>query len=247
MRRLRRWIPLAALAVGLVVAALTLPVNDWVLGLVEWVRAAGAAGVAVYAAVYVAATLLLLPGSVLTAGAGFAYGPLWGTLLVSPVSVLAASLAFVLGSTVARGWVARRMSAAPRFAAVDEAIGESGFKIVLLLRLSPLVPLNLLNYGLGLTRVRFRDYVLGSFLGMLPGTALYVYLGSLVTSASELLSGRSSEPTATGQALYWVGLVATLGVTVLVTRIAKRALDRAIAKTGADPNGVSHLPKEANS
>ena len=229
MRPLHRWIVAIAIVVGLGAAALTLPINDWLLGLVSWIRAAGAGGVAVYAVVYVAATLLLLPGSALTASAGFAYGPLWGTLVASPVSVLAATLAFVLGRTVARGWVARRMSGAPRFAAVDEAIGQSGLKIVTLLRLSPLFPFNLLNYGLGLTRVRFRDYVIGSFLGMLPGTALYVYLGSLVTSASELLSGRSSDVGTAGQVLYWTGLVATLAVTVLVSRIAKQALDRAIA------------------
>jgi len=222
IRRHSRWILVAALAAGLVTAALTLPIDDWLLGLVQWVRAVGAGGVAVY----VAATLLLLPGSA--------------------VSVVAASLAFVLGRTVARGWVARRMSSAPRFAAVDQAIGESGLKIVLLLRLSPLFPFNLLNYGLGLTRVRFRDYVLGSFLGMLPGTALYVYLGSLVTSTSELLSGRSSGPGAARQALYWVGLGATVVVTVLVTTIARRALDRAITTPASEPSSAPRQPKEAH-
>jgi len=247
MRPLHRWMVAIALVAGLVTAALTLPIDDWLLALVGWVRAVGAAGVAVYAAVYVTATLLLLPGSALTAGAGFAYGPLWGALLVSPVSVLAATLAFVLGRTVARDWVARRVSRAPRFAAVDEAIGHSGFKIVLLLRLSPLFPFNLLNYGLGLTRVRLRDYVLGSFLGMLPGTALYVYLGSLVTSASELLSGKSSGAGALGQALYWVGLAATIAVTVLVTRVARRALDRAIARGAGETGATPNHPQEARS
>ena len=101
------------------------------------------------------------------------------------MSVAAATLAFVLGRTVARGWIARRIAGSPRFAAVDEAIGENGFRIVLLLRLSPLFPFNLLNYALGLTRLSLRDYVVASALGMLPGTILYVYLGSLVTSASE--------------------------------------------------------------
>lgn len=246
MRR-HRWILLVVLVAGLVAAALTLPVDEWLLALVSWVRAAGPAGVAVYAAVYVSATLLLLPGSALTAGAGFAYGPLGGTVLVSPVSVLAATLAFILGRTVARGWVARRMAAAPRFAAVDAAIGESGFKIVLFLRLSPLFPFNLLNYGLGLTRVRLRDYVLASFLGMLPGTALYVYLGSLVTNASEVLSGRASGAGTAGQALYWVGLAATLAATVIVTRVARRALDRAIATPRGEPVPAPPDAKEAQS
>lgn len=108
------------------------------LSVVDWVHEAGALGVGVYALAYVLATLLFFPGSILTAGAGFAYGPVWGTLLVSPVSVVAATLAFALGRSFARGWIARRMAGRPRFAAVDEAIGQSGFRIVLLLRLSAL-------------------------------------------------------------------------------------------------------------
>ncbi len=216
---------IAAVVLG---ALFFLPINDWVLLLVEWIRGAGALGVGVYALAYVVATLLLLPGSILTAGAGLAYGPVWGTLLVSPVSVLAATLAFVLGRSVARDWVSRRMAQHPRFAAVHEAIGESGFKIVFLLRLSPIFPFNLLNYALGLTPVRLRDYVIASFLGMLPGTFLYVYLGSLVTNASELLSGARPQAGGWGQVLYWGGLGATLLVTVLITRIAKRALNRAL-------------------
>jgi uncharacterized membrane protein YdjX (TVP38/TMEM64 family) len=170
----------------------------------------------------------LLPGSVLTGGAGFAYGPLWGTLLVSPVSVAAAVVAFVLGRTLARGWISRRMAAHPRFVAIDEAIGKGGLRIVLLLRLSPVLPFNILNYALGLTRVRMRDYVLGSFIGMLPGTLLYVYVGSLVTNASELLSGVRAHAGGSRQALYWGGLVATAIVTVALTRMARGALQRAV-------------------
>ncbi len=227
-------------ASGLLVGLLLLPVNHWALLLVEWIRDAGAVGVLVYALAYILATLLLLPGSILTAGAGFAYGPVGGTLLVSPVSVLAATLAFVLGRTLARNWVSRRIEQHPRFAAINEAIGESGFKIVFLLRLSPIFPFNLLNYALGLARVRLRDYVVASFLGMLPGTFLYVYLGSLVTSASELLSGKRPSAGAWGQVLYWGGLVATVFVTVLITRIARRALNRALQqKAGIKLTGAS--------
>lgn len=231
---------LAAAAMGALAAGvLLLPWSRWTLRLVEWIRAAGVVGVAFYVVAYVVATLLLLPGSVLTAGAGFAYGPVFGTLLVSPASVLAATLSFLLGRSVARGWVSRRIAKDPRFVAIDRAIGESGFKIVLLLRLSPIVPFNLLNYALGLTRVRLRDYVLASFLGMLPGTVLYVYLGSVVTSGSELLAGRSASGP-WGQVLYWGGLVATIAATVLVTRIARRALRRALeAPTSSLPDGAS--------
>jgi uncharacterized membrane protein YdjX (TVP38/TMEM64 family) len=225
---------------GAIAAVYLVPVDRWVLTFVESIRGAGAVGVAVFAIAYGAAAILFLPGSILTAGAGFAYGPLWGTLLVSPVSVAAATLAFVLGRTVARGWVARRISGNPRFAAVDEAIGESGFKIVLLLRLSPLFPFNLLNYALGLTRLSLRDYVVASALGMLPGTILYVYLGSLVTSASELAAGGGDGTGTPRSVLYWSGLAATLGATWLLTRIARRALARTIDSRPAAPSA----PKE---
>lgn len=231
-----RYVALALVAAGLVGLVLFLPVNHWALLLVEWIRGAGALGVGVYALTYVAATLLLLPGSILTAGAGFVYGPLVGTLLVSPVSVLAATLAFTLGRFVARTWVSRRMEKHPRFAAIDEAIGKSGFKIVFLLRLSPIFPFNLLNYALGVTRVRLGDYVIASLLGMLPATLLYVYLGSLITNASEILSGKRPAAGTWGQVLYWGGLAATLLVTVLLTRIARKALDRALQRRDpADP------------
>ena len=221
---------------GLVAALLLLPVNDALLELVGWVRDAGGTGVAVYSVTYVVATLLFLPGSMLTLGAGFAYGPLWGTLLVSPVSVLASTLAFLLGRTALRDRVARRMQARPRFAAIDDAVGESGFKIVLLLRLSPIFPFNLLNYALGLTQVKLRDYVLASFLGMLPGTVLYVYVGSLITSASRLASG--ARPSAGGwdRVFYWGGLAATLLVTLVVTRVARRALREELGHQAKSPS-----------
>lgn len=211
-----------------VAAVILLPVNAWLLGLVERIRDMGAVGGAVFVAVYVAATVLLLPGSILTLGAGFAYGPVAGTLLVMLASNLGATLAFLLGRTVLREWVARRIAGDARFSAVDAAVGAQGFRVVLLLRLSPLFPFNLLNYALGLTRVRLRDYVLASLPGMFPGTLLYVYLGSLVTSVSQLTSGHRPDSGVWGRVLFWGGLVATVAVTVVITRIARRALDSAL-------------------
>lgn len=227
----------ALLALGAAALAATslllLPIGPWALRLVQWVQGAGAAGAGVFALAYVVASALLLPGSVFTLGAGFAYGPVWGALLISPVSALAATVSFLLGRFVARAWVSRKIARDPRFAAIDAAVGESGFKIVALLRLSPVLPFNLLNYALGLTRVRLRDYVLGSWLGMLPGTVMYVYLGSLVTSATELVSGARPEVGPWGRALYFGGLAATLLVTILITRLAKRALGSALGRASA--------------
>ena len=238
----RGWIRLVAVVIGVagLVALFTLlPVASWLVTVVEWIRGQGPAGTALFAAAYVAAAVLLLPGSVLTIGAGFAYGPLWGFVLISPVSVLAATTAFLLGRTIARDWISRRLGQDPRLAAVDAAVGQSGFKIVLLLRLSPLFPFNVLNYTLGLTRVRLRDFVLGSWIGMLPGTALYVYIGSLVTSASELASDTHPSAGVEGRVLLVVGLVATLAVVVLVTRIARKALKHALDQVPAPKERTS--------
>jgi uncharacterized membrane protein YdjX (TVP38/TMEM64 family) len=203
------------------------------LALVEWSRASGPLGVVLYAVGYLAATVLVLPGSVLTLGAGFAWGPVWGVLLVSPVSVAAATASFLLGRTLARSTVERRLGKDPRLRAIDRAIAENGFKLVLLLRLSPVLPFNVLNYALALTRVSLRDYVLGSAVGMFPATVLYVYLGSLVPDASSLLRGGASTGSPAAMLLTGAGVVATVGCVVLITRVARRALQRALIEVEA--------------
>jgi pyruvate/2-oxoglutarate dehydrogenase complex dihydrolipoamide dehydrogenase (E3) component/uncharacterized membrane protein YdjX (TVP38/TMEM64 family) len=228
---------------GLVVAALlvavkTLPVTDSLLHFVAWVRGAGPTGMVAFALAYVLACILFLPGSILTLGAGFAYGVAVGAPLVWVSANLGAAAAFLLGRTVARDAIARRVEANPRFAAIDRAVGREGLKIVLLTRLSPAFPFSLLNYAYGLTQVRFADYVIGSLVGMIPGTVMYVYLGSLFTSLSELAAGSPSGGTAK-QVLTWVGFAATVAVTVVVTRIARRALDEA---TAAPPLAPSSAP-----
>jgi len=226
---------------GLIFASSKIPIARYIEKPAEWIRDAGALGVVVYGLAYVLLTVLLIPGSVVTLLAGYAYGVVKGTMIVSPASVAAATAAFVLGRTVARRWVAARVEKNPRFAAIDRAVGRSGFKIVALLRLSPVFPFTLLNYALGLTRVRLRDYVLASFLGMLPGTVMYVYLGSLVTSAAALAGG-SREKTPAEFALYGLGLLATIGVTVYVTRLARRALRDAVDLPAAPgPSGIAEV------
>lgn len=226
-RRVVRAVGLLAGILVFVEVLAVIPFAHWSNLLSEWIRSAGLLGVIVYAAVYVLAAVFLLPGSVLTLGAGLVYGPVWGTLLVSPVSVAAATLAFTIGRTVARDRVVARVSGDPRFAAIDQAIGDEGFKVVALLRLSPVLPFNLLNYALGLTRVSFRDFVLASFIGMLPGTLMYVYLGSLATAlGGDAPAGEAGSARAV---LYWGGLVATVLATAVITRSARRTLARTLA------------------
>jgi uncharacterized membrane protein YdjX (TVP38/TMEM64 family) len=223
---LRRIIVATIVLAAGVAAIRLLPVERWLLDLVVRVRAAGIPGIFVFVAVYVLATVLFVPGAILTLGAGFAYGVVLGTPIVWAAANAGAALAFVLGRTVARDWIAARMARNPRFAAIDRAVGEQGFRIVLLTRLSPVFPFNVLNYAFGLTRVRFRDYAMGSLVGMVPGTIMYVYLGSLVTSLTELAAGRPGGGIA-GRIFYLAGLAATVVATVYVTRVARRALARA--------------------
>lgn len=197
--------------------------GDRIPAFAEWVGRQGALGPLVFVAGYAVATVALVPGSLLTLAAGAIFGLAEGVALVFVAAVLGASLAFLIARHGARGVVERRLAGDPRFAAIDAAVGREGRKIVFLLRLSPVFPFSLLNYALGLTRVRFLDYLVAS-VGMLPGTLLYVYSGKLAGDVAALAGGA---PAPRG-ASYWVvlglGLAATVAVTVVVTRLARRAL-----------------------
>ncbi|HQU44443.1 MAG TPA: TVP38/TMEM64 family protein [Pirellulales bacterium] len=213
-----------AFAIG--AALVSLPVKQYLGELLQAVRAMGAWGPAILALVYVVATVFMIPGSIMTLGAGFLFGVGIGTVTVSLGSVAGASAAFLIGRTVARGWVEEKVAQNRRFHALDEAIGREGFKIVLLIRLSPVFPFVFTNYALALTSVRFRDFVLASWIGMLPGTLLYVYLGSTLKSLAELASGGYQGGTAQ-KVFFALGLLATFVVTVVITRVARAALKQA--------------------
>ena len=192
------------------------------------IRDLGPWGPALFVVLYVLATVLFLPGFILTLGAGAVFGVVKGAVLVSAAATLGATAAFLLGRYLVRDEVARRLARYPRFSAIDGAVAREGWKIVLLTRLSPAFPFNLLNYAFGLTRVRLRDYVLASWIGMMPGTVMYVYVGSLAGDLAAIgQAERVRTPAEWG--LYAMGLLATVAVTVYVTRLARGALDRRIA------------------
>lgn len=222
-----RWIAVAAGVVAVLLAWRHLHVEDFLRNALAWVAGLGAWGPLAFIGLYVVATVLFLPGSVLTLGAGAAFGVVWGSIIVSIASTLGATCAFLVGRYLARDAVARRLERHPRFAAIDQAVGTEGWKIVGLARLSPVFPFNLLNYAFGLTRVSLRDYFVASWLGMMPGTVMYVYVGSLVRAASVERTRTPAE-----WALYGVGLVATVAVTLLIARGAKRALAKRIQPSG---------------
>jgi len=221
---------LKILVIGAVLVGISLfwPVHEWMQTLITWVKASGGWGVAAFAVIYIMAVVMFLPGSILTLGAGFVYGPFWGTLLVSPVSVIGAFIAFSLARGRLRPWVMKKVGDNERFALVDKAVGDQGFKIVMLLRLSPLFPFSFLNYALGLTGVKARSYVLASFIGMLPATFLYTYLGSLVTTVTELAAAPKQGAEGAQSIFMWTGFVVTVMVTAYVTYLARKALRNAV-------------------
>ncbi len=195
----------------------------------EWVQQLGWLGVGVFVCLYIAACVLFLPGSILTLGAGVVFGVVKGSIIVSVASTLGATVAFLAGRYLARGWISSKIEGNAKFKAIDDAIGREGWRIVGLTRLSPIFPFNLLNYAFGVTRVSLGQYVLASWIGMLPGTIMYVYLGSLAGSLATLGGGGGSQARTPAQwALYAVGLLATIAVTVYVTKIAKSALAKRV-------------------
>ena len=221
---------LLALIVVVIVLFLTvkfLPVQQWLRSFNDWVGQMGVAGIFIFIGVYVAATVLLTPGAILTIGAGFTFGLWIAFLAVSAGSTLGAALAFLIARFIARDKIEAIAQRNQKFRRIDSAIGREGAKLIFLLRLSPVIPFNLSNYFYGLTGVKFWPYVLASWLGMMPATFLYVYIGTAGKEAVSAAAG--SEPIRHGWQ-YWtfmsVGLAATIAVTIWVTKIARDALHK---------------------
>ncbi len=221
-----RWLALGAL----IVTALWVAHHFGSGGLprfISSIRELGFAGVALFVGVYIAACILFIPGSILTLGAGALYGVVGGSICVSVASTLGATSAFLIGRYLIRDRITARVADDRRFQAIGVAVAKGGWRVVGLTRLSPLLPFNLLNYAFGLTQVSLRDYVLASWIGMIPGTVMYVYLGA--AGGDLLTSGRGGrERSGTEWALYGVGLVATVIVSIYVARLAKRELAQTI-------------------
>jgi uncharacterized membrane protein YdjX (TVP38/TMEM64 family) len=234
-RAVARRPPLAKILVAAAaVAALVLlgrAAGAWMQQFVAWVDGLGSWGPAVFIAGYVAACVAFVPGAILTIAAGVIFGLGRGVAYVFTGAVIGSIAAFLVSRHLARAAIEKRVASDPRFAAIDRAIAREGFKIVFLLRLSPVFPFNLLNYALGLTRVTLRDYALAS-VGMFPGTVLYVYYGTAIGSLAALASGTPAPGGSGRTALLIVGLLATIAVTILVTRIARAALTKATDAPG---------------
>ena len=232
-----RQIPYGKLALGIGAIAALLYLGRSAGGYVpifaEWVDGLGVLGPIVFILGYAIAVVAFIPGSLLTLAAGAIFGLVEGTLYVLVAATLGATLAFLIARHAARAAIERRIQGDERFAAIDRAVGAEGRKIVFLLRLSPVFPFNLLNYALGLTQVRLVDYFVAS-VGMLPGSLLYVYTGKVAGDVAAIAGGQAGEKGAGAWLVLGLGLVATVVVTVFVTRIARRALATATGEVAAD-------------
>lgn len=190
----------------------------------DFLEGYGSAGYVLFVLGYAGLEVLAIPAVPLTMSAGLLFGSLYGTILVSISGTLAATASFLIARYLARDRIVAMAKNNKKFLAIDKAIGEDSFRVVTLLRLSPLLPFSLGNYLYGLTSVKLLPYILGSWLGMLPGTWAYVSAGAfgrafIKQEAESMFPG--------GPEQYWtlgVGLVATIVAATYVSRLAKDAI-----------------------
>lgn len=207
-----------AVVAALVVLFRTLPVDAWLLAFREYVRNLGPSGYLLYAAVYAICVVLFVPASILTLGAGAIYGLGTGVAVVLAGATVGATLAFLLAKGLLRERVERMTVGNAKFRALDRAIAREGARIVFLVRLAPVFPFTYINYAFGLTGVKTLPYVIASFVGMIPGTFAYVYLGAAAADAASGGAGSAQ------LVIRIVGAVVAIGVTIFVARIATRAI-----------------------
>lgn len=197
------------------------------VNLVEWINSLGAIAPIVFILAYVVITVSFLPASVVTLGAGFVFGVVKGSLLVFVGAMLGATAAFLIGRFIARDWIAKKVAGNRFFTALDNAIAEEGRKLIFLIRLSPAFPFNLLNYALGLTKVSLKDYALGT-TGIIPGTIMYVYLGSLIGDIAMLGAGETPSNPIIDWTIKILIFATIVAISLYVAKIAKKALNEAV-------------------
>jgi uncharacterized membrane protein YdjX (TVP38/TMEM64 family) len=188
----------------------------------DWLEHLGYWAPIVFVVLYVASCVAVLPASVLTLGGGAVFGVLKGAILVNIAATLGATAAFLVGRYVARDWVTRRFGHHPTFAAIDRAVAEEGWKIVFLTRLAPMFPFFLMNYVYSLTRVRFSHYLLATWLGIIPGSTLFVFIGWTLRQAG------SQQSSLTDRLKYGFIIVTGIIASIYLSRVARRALARRI-------------------
>lgn len=209
-------------------ACLTLPMEKMLKDFLVWIdKNLGHWGPLVLAVAYIPLTVLAVPASILTLGGGYLFGLTVGFIADSIGSTAGATAAFIVGKTIGRSYVVSKLKDYPQFQAVAIAVQRSGFKIVLLLRLVPLLPFNMLNYLLSVTPVSIGEYILASWIGMMPITFAFVYVGTTIKDLSDVTHGWN-EISTTRWILLTIGSVASVVLMVLVTKVARKSLNKAL-------------------
>jgi uncharacterized membrane protein YdjX (TVP38/TMEM64 family) len=224
------WILLVA---GIIAAAFFLPVKQWMIIALEWAKDMGVWGPVIVACLYALGAVFFLPGSFMTMAAGFLFKVFWGSITVSVGSTIGACAAFMIARTFGRKWIASKIFKNSQFTAFDHAVKIHAFKVILLTRLSPAFPYNMLNYAFGLTKIEFWKYALGSWIGMIPPTIMYTYFGSGLRSLTEIAAGRP-EKEGLERLFFWSGLAVTIAATLFIANLARKTLKHEI------PNDYKH-------
>ncbi len=215
--------------IGLFVSYFVFDGGELLKQFINWIKSLGYWGPVVFIAAYTLLTVFMIPGSVLTLGAGFAFGLGWGSVWTIIGANLGANLAFLVGRFFAQKKIQEKVQSNKKFGAIDEAVAKDGLQIVALTRLAPVFPFTLLNYLYSVTKVKWSSYALATLFGMLPGTIMYVYLGTIGRFAAE-----GGDKTTGEKVLFAFGLLATVVVTVLVTRKAQKILKEKTGISGDD-------------
>ena len=200
------------------------------LSALAWIDSLGALGPIAFILLYILVTVAFLPASIVTLGAGAVFGVVGGSIYVFIGAMLGATAAFLIGRYVARDWIAQKIAGNIKFNAIYEAISQEALKLIFLIRLSPAFPFNVLNYALGLTKASLKDYVLGT-TGIIPGTIMYVYLGSLIGDLAMLGAGDQPSNPIIDWIIKILIFVTVVAITVYITRIARKALKEAVPET----------------
>jgi uncharacterized membrane protein YdjX (TVP38/TMEM64 family) len=216
---------------GVLVVAMARETPSLLPGFAAWVDSLGPLGPVAFIAGYSIAPVILAPAFLLTIAAGAIFGFAAGVLYVMIGATIGSTLAFLAGRYVARGFVEKLLARDPRLVAIDRAVERQGFRLVFLLRMSPALPYTLVNYALGLSRVRLVDYVVAS-IGMLPLVAAYVYSGQVVGDLTAVAGGVSAPRGPTFHAMTGLGIVATIVMSVVATRLARRAIAQSVESGG---------------
>lgn len=227
----RRWLSrlaIVALLVGAVVLFRALPVVEWISGMEAWARARPVAGPIVFIIVTIVSVVALTPGWIPMSLAGLLFGFLPGLVYALFAMTTGAALALIVGRTLARRWVERRIAGNERMLALDDALEDQAFTIVVLTRLALVIPFNMLNYAYGLTRVRPRTFVAATAVGMAPIVAMYAYLGSIARDIGDVFAGNAKLDVDAA----WIAGIAVVVIAIVIA-VVRRAVRRALEKRTA--------------